>query len=244
MSWENRSLSLGRSRRGVGRVKFVFILAGLFVAVLVSVNVFLSLSGHRRGHPPEAQWYQEVSRLYGAMESFREKFGQCPPNFDDMDRVAAFVEKAFPQYEAGTSTPYPEGLDAARALVFWLDEISTDPADPFAAKAAERFKFFEFPAARVRGGRFYQTGDEDAQPYVYFAHTSYDTVEYRGLRPYVRSEQGGVKEYFAPETAQIIAAGRDNQFGHGGLITNPCEADRDNIVAFHTRRVGDIDPTE
>lgn len=210
------------------------VLAGL---VLLVVMTFVTHADRKR----DAQWYLEVIKLHAGMESFKEKFDELPPNFDDKQRVEAFVAKAFPQYKPGVSAPYPDDLDAAEALVFWLSGISTDPADPFAGGERDRFTFFQFPAERMRDGRFYPPGDKDVPPYVYFVYTSYGTEEYEGFRPYVRSQDGRHKEHFAPESMQIIAAGRDGKLGHGGLITKLGEEDRDNIVNFTTQRIGDIE---
>jgi hypothetical protein len=143
-------------------------------------------------------------------------------------------------------------LDAAEALVFWLSGINTNPADPFAAEpnAENRHVFYDFQPSRLRDGRYYQSYGEDSQPFIYFENSSYATEDYNGFRPYVWAKHGREKEYCAPETCQIVAAGRDNRFGHGGLLADIGEADRDNLVSFDSLRsvgeieLGDVDPDE
>lgn len=185
--------------------------------------------------------------MYGGFESFREKFGAYPPNFDDKQRLAQFVKQAFPEYEPGVSTPYPESLDAAEAIVFWLTRINTNPKDPFANDTNDPdgyFKFYTFEESRVQSGRYYPHPVDEVAPFVYFPSTNYDTAEYDGFRPYIRSRENGKNDYFAPETCQIIVAGRDGKLGRGGWIAELSEEDRDNLTSFTTQRVGDIDPNE
>lgn len=238
MSRKSCSCRSQRDCTAITRVAVVLICVGVLGIAGVCLRV---LSMLRTGVPQEATVYNEVTKLHAGLEAFKEKFGEFPPNFDDKQRVARFVAKAFPEFKPGESAPYPDDLDAAEALVFWLSGISTDPADPFAGGERDRFTFFQFPAGRVRDGRFYPPGDKGVPPYVYFVYTSYGTEEYEDFRPYVRSQDGRHKEYFAPESMQIIAAGRDGKLGHGGLITKLCEEDGDNIVNFSTQRIGDIE---
>jgi hypothetical protein len=127
-------------------------------------------------------------------------------------------------------------------LVFWLSEISKNPKDPFARNDTDRYSFFEFPAGRVKQGKFFPPCDFDCQPYVYFQFTCYETAQHDGLHPYVRSQHRHGNEYFAPETCQIIGPGEDGKLGRGGLITDLSEEDRDNVVNFSTLRVGEIGP--
>jgi hypothetical protein len=213
------------------------LLSFVLLASVAWATFFFFVPWRGNGHR-QADWQQECAKLYGAMESFREQYGEYPPNFDDEARVERFVRKAFPEYQPGISTPYPKDLDAARALVFWLSEISVDPADPFSKQKKQPFGFYEFRTSRLQNGRYYPK--DCTRPFVYFENGSYATVDYNGLRPYMRTQPDGAVDYCAPETTQIIAPGDDDQLGHGGLLTNISEADRDNLVNFDTRSVGDI----
>ncbi len=231
-------------RRGIGRVAIVLILSGV-VAIAAAIG-YVILFSHTCGGRIDAQMYQEVSKLYGAMESFKEKFTALPPCTNDERRFTRFVSRAFPKYEAGVSTPMPEKIDAAEALVFWLRGVGTNPADPFSSDADDRYIFFEFPESRVRDGRFYPPVNVETDPYVYFYYEDYGNAEYKGFRPYrwPDGEDRRGHEYFAPETCQIIGPGKDGKLGRGGSLTELSEEDLDNIVSFSTLRVGDIDPNQ
>jgi hypothetical protein len=221
----------GRSSKfGIYLVLAVF---GIGIGAYTWIAIFGALV-----NPIEANWQQECAKLYGGMEAFKQQLGEYPPSFDDKDRVAQFVKRAFPQYEPGVSAPYPDDLDAARALVFWLSEISSDPADPFSRQKKLPYAFYEFPTSGLQNGRYYPR--DCTQPFVYCEHGSYATADYNGLRPYIRTQQGDDIEYCAPETVQIIAPGKDDQLGSGGLLATISKADRDNLVSFDTRFVGDI----
>jgi hypothetical protein len=231
------------ARRGAIRLYQLLILLVPAAAVLAATMIYVA-GEFVCGHPPEIRSKIELDELAISFDAFKRKFGAYPPNFEDMDQVAQFVETAFPKYKAGTSTPYPESLDAAEALVFWLSGISTDPADPFAKDAQERIVFHNFEENWLCDGRYFPDGRDDEQPFVYFSHACYATAQYNGVRPYQRHVAGGATVFYAADSFQIVAAGRDRKFGRGGLITELSEEDRDNVVSFSTKLVGEIDPEE
>ncbi len=265
------------SRRGgftLVELLVVIVIIGI-LASLITMAVFAAL---RRAK--EAAIYQEVSKVYGAFESFREKFTVLPPDGNGGNqKMQRFVQKAFPRARAGEM---PEGdvmnteSGPARAIVYWLSEVSTDPKRPFKKESGglggsntqseDFFKFFEFPAGRVRNGKFYAPDYEPDvdPPYLYFYYETYADATYRfreaTFKPYDRgqsqSKQGGGgggnnREYAAPETCQIISAGLDKLLGTGGTLMLDSaaaaggaeyisKADEDNIVAFSTMKIGDI----
>jgi hypothetical protein len=246
MSRRNYERKLEAERRGIGQLRLLLILVGI-VGLVLALGFVVMWSPWVLTHPPETEWQQETSKLHAAFESFHEKFGAYPPNFDDKERLAQFVKKAFPGYEPGVSTPYPESLDAAEAIVFWLGRINGNPKNPFAASPQDPEslqRFYQFAESRIRDGRYYpplrSNSADDSKPFVYFAWSDYDTAEYEGLRPYARSRVNGKNDYFAPESCQIIVAGRDGKLGRGGLITELSEEDHDNVVNFSTQRVEGI----
>ncbi len=185
---------------------------------------------------------REVRHLGFAMVEFNEKFNSLPPNGDSEERLRRFVRKAFPQARGVSARAVPEQLDAAEALVFWLSGVSTDPRDPFAKDAGERYVFFEFPSDRVRDGRFYPKADGETDPYVYFDWEDYDGSEYRGFRPYYwpQDDRRGNREYSGPETCQIVGPGKDGKLGRGGSMAELSAEDLDNEVSFDARLVGEI----
>lgn len=185
----------------------------------------------------DASQEKDVRELTHAMDSFRERFGTLPPSADDPKRFSGFVRKAFPTARVGGATPV--AMDPAHALVFWLSGVSTSSRTPFEVGAKDRHEFFKFPQDRVRGARFYPTVEMQSDPYVYFHFEDYGRTDFNGFRPYYRRD-GANKTYFASDSMQIIGPGKDGKLGRGGLITELSEEDRDNVVSFDTRRVGDI----
>ncbi len=234
---------LAQRTRGDGSRVVIWLVSIVLFAILAS-NVVGLLVVSKFARLREARLAIEAQSLFAGMERFKEKFGQFPPNFDDDDAVMRFVKSAFPKFVEGVSSPPPKKLDAARALVFWLSELGSDPADPFAWNPKEQLVFFDFPSHQIEHNRFYSEYDYDEGAYVYFHHASYETVSYHDLRPYRRGSTERPGEYFAPTTIQIIGSGKDCQLGRGGLITELSKEDRDNVVSFSTNVVGDIDLNE
>lgn len=240
MSNQSRLRQQRRLRDGKGKIGMVATVAG---TVTMTVIVVYAVKISRMGCTLRDVPCWEVIKLHDAMESFKEKFGVLPPSTTDERSISRFTNKAFPTASQTALSTLPHKLDASEALVFWLSRVSTDAKDPFAADAKERYTFFRFPASRVRDGRFYPPSDGETDPYVYFRYEDYDRAEYKGFRPYYRSEgeDWRHREYFAPFTCQIVGPGPDGKLGRGGLITELSEADRDNVVSFDMRPVGEIE---
>lgn len=235
---EQQTSSATEGSRGVRRFLLsAWVLLGLVVCGLIVIEVAFP----RRCIIPGPE--NEPIALYSGVESFREKFGSSPPNFDDERRFNRFVTKCLPQSIDKTSDVFARKLDAAESLVFWLSQISEDPRHPFTADATtERYEFFRFSPGRVRDGKYFPKHEGASDAYVYFCWENYDTAEYRGFRPYRRPDdpKTGRKSYCAPETAQIVGPGADGKLGRGGLITELSEEDRDNTVSFSTSLAGEI----
>ena len=87
----------------------------------------------------------EVTQMASAIEAYRERHGDYPPDFGDKTIVERHIRKVWPrinQAEMATVWPifwkYPtndanqeSNLDAAEAIVFWLGGFSSDPRRPF-----------------------------------------------------------------------------------------------------------------
>lgn len=94
----------------------------------------------------------EINNMSNALEAYKGKYGDYPPDFSNRAAVQAHVRKAFPRntlnlnpnladstswyntYPWSGSVPSgtvdPKTLDAAEALVFWLGAIKNDPRSP------------------------------------------------------------------------------------------------------------------
>ena len=209
----------------------------------------------------------EVSKLDAAMKTFESKMTRLPPDGTSTDDLKRFTNRAFVDLRDDAAKP-PGDLNPARAVVYWLTQVSTDPTNPYGPPKATggpadpkpAYDFFSFATDRVRNGLCYPPySDPKADPpYVYFCSATYRDASYTFGRQRIRPYHYGPTnpsapsrglDYAAPGTFQIIAAGRDDEFGHGGrLYSDPpaaggdliSPADEDNIVNFDTRLVGDI----
>lgn len=94
----------------------------------------------------------EMNNLSNAIEAYKSKFTDYPPDFSDRIAVQAHIRKAFPRntlnlnpnlsdttswyftYSWQGSVPPgkvdPKNLDPAESLVFWLSAIKSNPRDP------------------------------------------------------------------------------------------------------------------
>lgn len=218
----------------------VIVIIGI-LAALITMAVFAALRRAR-----EAAIYNEITKMHSGFESFKEKFVAFPPDgTGGNQKMQRFVQKAFPRARSSTMPSDMNGENGpARAIVFWLSEISTDPRQPFKkasggfggnnTQSEEFHTFFQFPAGRVStNGMFYPPDyqlDQDP-PYVYFNYETYSNASYRTrdsvtFKPYDRGQSqnqsgnrgGNSRDYFMPEAFQIISAGLDKKLGTGGTV--------------------------
>jgi hypothetical protein len=157
----------------------------------------------------------------------------------------------------GTSSP-AWTLEGDQCLVFFLGGIphdggptgfSKDPFNP-AAPGEPRSMYFEFPKDRLQllhASPFLSFADPwRERPYLYFrshgaknGYMAADCVSSTGpdFTPY--QQEPGL--YYQPTGYQIISAGRDRQFGTGGVWVPdslpPGGADGDNLTSFHAARL-------
>ena len=80
----------------------------------------------------------EIQHLSAALDAYRDRYGEYPPDFADPALVAAHIRRILPAYEG----PVPGGLTAPQALVFWLSGFA-EGDDPFAL-CGHRQPFFDF----------------------------------------------------------------------------------------------------
>lgn len=150
---------------------------------------------------------QELSQLAMSVESYKQQYGDYPPDFSDANVVARHLRKAFPRHRDGTTNTamtLPNGLDAinggtrfdpanldpSEALVFWLGMLKNDPRLPLngASTPTPLFPFDEKRLVDVDGDGWlsYIPPKGKGAPYVYFdSRTYYDTTNSAPLAQYV-----------------------------------------------------------
>lgn len=176
----------------------------------------------------------EIAKLDLAIQSFKENFGDYPP--ENQAAVTPFLNRAFPRY-LGT---FPgSGLTPETALVYWLSGptgkgFSANKADPFDTGSTRIGPFYNFDATRVKDGKYYPPGVTGGAPYVYFRASvgangkpKYSGTSTCGAKPYKKSPATATDPPpVNPNTYQILCAGRDGTYGAG--IDFPTGSDYDN----------------
>jgi len=172
----------------------------------------------------------EIQELDLALQAYREKFGEYPPDGTDPAAVKRHLRRAFPRYNGDLPEKYAK-LDPATALVFWLGGIkdergdlfgfSANPANPFDNSQSRVGPFFEFDPKRLRNDkgllRYSPANDnKDSEPYVYFR--AKPNGEYAGAwkncKP-CRDNRAGPNAFANSKTFQIRCPGLDGRFGSG-----------------------------
>ena len=173
-------------RFGFTLIEMLVVIA--IIAILAALVTAAVMSG--LGKAKDTRIKVEIDQFDAAMKSFKDKYGAYPPadlRFSTAASLPAdvlratndlkqFISRTFPRYNPHTtSSPKPwaklesdltlagvdvEIFDPARAMVFWLTAITSDPEDPFGAKAAAakdrrllRSPIFDFDKTRFRDAR-------------------------------------------------------------------------------------------
>lgn len=228
------SSSSGRSRRWL----LLCVLIGLLL--LLAAIVWPFWYGGMRPDPGPRRISRDVTRLHMAMESYKQRFGDYPPDFSEWELVERHVRKAFPRnsenldptLQVGDDGAKLEDIDPAEALVFWLSCLKNDPRRPITGDG-EPLLLFEFDEMRLwdfDGDGWWEyapTGSGTQEtPYVYFDSRTYLRARYpkdesepsiQGIaypyRAVVLSEKPGRGTMINPDTFQIISAGLDGDYG-------------------------------
>ncbi len=215
--------------------KVTLVLGIIFVGLAVLYCIISDL-----GSRPRVAWAArmkiEVVSLDQALEAYKERFGEYPPDGGDPAAVTRHLARAFPHSKDAP----PITVDPSTALVFWLGGVpevgpdgkptgrlcgfSSNPLHPFENNKIQPRRidpFFNFDLSRLPAGTYtyYPNNGLSAdpaknQPYVYFAARSgtYSNLSKWGhCRPYT----GMGKGYVNPATFQILSPGRDGRFGTG-----------------------------
>ncbi len=220
------------------------------------VAVVLALCASASFTPARTDWSREtlveIQHLSAALDAYRDRYGEYPPDFADPALVAAHIRRILPAYEG----PVPGGLTAPQALVFWLGGFA-EGDDPFAL-CGHREPFFDFDPARLviqdDGEVYLPPGTRSVgQPYYYFNHQTYGDWASSGAVgtravPYAAEieERGIPATWVNRESFQIIAAGADGRFGQSpGFKQFPARVgwspfDDDNLANFYDRTLGSV----
>jgi hypothetical protein len=152
----------------------------------------------------------DMANLDAALNQFKEKYGNYPPDFSNANVLRRHVQKAWPRITVNElrkflAIAYHRGggisgsqweIDPAEALVFWLGGFSEDPQRPFTGfggpfSGDERNQdnaYFPFDASRLSESRtrlLYTVGYTDvngaSQTFSFYARESTDDFELHGL---------------------------------------------------------------
>jgi prepilin-type N-terminal cleavage/methylation domain-containing protein len=131
----------GRRRRGFTLVEMIVVMAiiGMLAAILIPTIRAAMIRAR------VSSIAVDLANLDAALNQFKEKYGDYPPDFSHRQILVRFVQKAWPRittneirifmaiaYHRGGSISGPQWeIDPSEALVFWLSGFSEDPLHPF-----------------------------------------------------------------------------------------------------------------
>jgi prepilin-type N-terminal cleavage/methylation domain-containing protein len=188
-----------RRPRGFTLVELLVVIAiiGILAAILIPTLYRVVIKAR------QSKIAQELNQLKLAVESYKQKFGDYPPDFgnitsmaeltDPSNLVVRHVRKAFPRHQENlqtafwdaTATPPQPKLDPSEALVFWLSQLWEDSRLPLTG-SGKQVVLFPFDKNRLvdpdnDGFASYVPADGKDAPYVYFDSRTYAAATYPWL---------------------------------------------------------------
>jgi len=147
--------------RGFTLVEMLVVLGiiGILVALLMPAVMAVVVRGRvtRMG--------MEVAQLNDAIEAYKTKMGDYPPNFKDYSVFQRHVRRCYPKINAneldlfiqnvwpGYTLAVPGQIDEGESLVLWLSMTRNNPQFPFGLSAAGSgtgvVKYYDFPEQRL-----------------------------------------------------------------------------------------------
>lgn len=234
----------------------VIVILGL-LSSLITAAVMGALVAAR-----EATIKFEVDSISQALQGYKAKYNEFPPDYSDANVVEAHIRNRWPRINPTELTTMRNlGLTRAQALVFWLRGFSGSPTHPYTSGGQRQSESIDFDATRLLdpatrnppltnlivpvyisnvGGR---AADNTLRPYIYFDSKTYAVATYAAptgtKRPYRSDVIADV--YAALDSFQVIHAGLDEDYGQINATSNFAQfpsglnytkGDRDNIVSF------------
>jgi prepilin-type N-terminal cleavage/methylation domain-containing protein len=163
MSINNLNLALPRVRKRIGFTLIEMVIVISIIAILAGLLLPVIGTVRRRGQVTAT--VLEIQSLKNAIEQYKNKFGDYPPDGSNSVVFQRHIRVAFPRI-APQEITYLNSLildshnlavtklDAAEALVFFLGGFSDDPRFPFTAKGGpltgdRSLGLFEFDPTRL-----------------------------------------------------------------------------------------------
>ncbi len=240
-----------RSRGGFTLVEMlaVIVIIGILAALITAAAIAARKSAR------QAAIKTEIDQLANALASYREAFGEYPPDFSNDAAVRQHLQNNFRKWPGASDSSNWSGQDEASSLVFWLGGrydassklflgYSGNPRNPFGPGPPSKGPFFQFDNTRLKddnGVLYYYPKLGSAMgssPFVYFKARSdgYGGKSWshpnggNTANPYTN----GPDAWANPGKFQIICAGLDDKFGtETNFPTGPYDLDTyDNITNF------------
>jgi type II secretion system protein G len=208
--------------RGFTLVELLVVLGIIaLLMALLTPAVMWAVNAARR-----ARMSTEIAALADAIEKYKTKVGDYPPNFRDYDAFIRHVRTRYPKISPanlnnmiaaawgptyGVASPPPAGavprIDEGESLVMWLSRTRNDPVYPFGNTSTADFQvYYEFDARKL------QDVDGDGIPscsatyardtfYIYIDNRSYDNL----TSDFTTASNGAFAELDTSSAAAIAA---------------------------------------
>jgi prepilin-type N-terminal cleavage/methylation domain-containing protein len=117
----------------------------VIVIIAILAGLLLPVINMARNSARRFQIASEITNLASAVEAYKLKYGDYPPDFSDPALVERHILTAWPNIASPPPAPppasgdpawrnyelRPTGIDPAEAVVLWLGGFSSDPRHPF-----------------------------------------------------------------------------------------------------------------